>query len=116
MFATDAYPHWQANVRAIALGLEALRKVDRYGITSRGEQYRGFQPITASDNTPMSREEAAAFLAGAQDDWSAADLLRDSELVKRAYRAAAKRHHSDLGGSDALFARITAARDVLLGN
>ena len=33
---------WQANVRAIALGLEALRTVDRYGISHDGEQYRGF--------------------------------------------------------------------------
>lgn len=40
-------PGWQANVRAVALGLEALRKVDRYGIASRGEQYVGFAPLDA---------------------------------------------------------------------
>ncbi len=113
-FATDMYPTWQANVRAVALGLEALRRLDRYGITKRGEQYVGWQALPASTTAPMTREEAAAFLAGAQDDWSVADLLRDTEAVKRAYRAAAKRHHSDVGGNDALFARITAARDVLL--
>src|SRR5690349_15087060 len=31
-YATDVFDDWQDNVRAIALGLEALRKVDRYGI------------------------------------------------------------------------------------
>lgn len=34
---------WKWNVRAIGLGLEALRKVDRYGITKRGEQYTGWR-------------------------------------------------------------------------
>lgn len=116
MFATDTYPHWQANVRAVALGLEALRRVDRYGITRKGEQYVGWQALPSGANVRMTREEAAAFLAEAQDAWAAADLLADTEAVKRAYRTAAKRHHSDVGGNDPLFARITAARDVLLGN
>ena len=42
-YATDVFDHWHANLRAIALGLEALRKVERYGITQRGEQYTGFR-------------------------------------------------------------------------
>lgn len=36
---------WKANLRAIALGLEALRKVDRYGIGRSGEQYKGWLAI-----------------------------------------------------------------------
>lgn len=36
---------WQINLRAIALGLEALRKLDRYGIAGRGEQYTGWRAI-----------------------------------------------------------------------
>jgi hypothetical protein len=43
IYATDACELWQHNVRSIALGLEALRAVDRYGITRRGEQYAGFR-------------------------------------------------------------------------
>lgn len=46
VLATDTYEHWQANVRAIALTLEALRAVDRYGAT-QGRQYAGFQQLTA---------------------------------------------------------------------
>jgi antitoxin (DNA-binding transcriptional repressor) of toxin-antitoxin stability system len=41
---------WQHNVRAIALGLEALRKVDRYGITRRGEQYAGWKALPPGSN------------------------------------------------------------------
>jgi hypothetical protein len=44
-FHTDAYPSFEANLRAIALGLEALRAVDRYGITSTAEQYAGFAQL-----------------------------------------------------------------------
>lgn len=113
-FATDMYPDWQSNIRAAALGLEALRRLDRYGITKRGEQYVGWQALPSGANVRMTPEEAAAFLAEAQDEWPADALLVNSEAVRRAYRAAAKRHHSDVGGNDALFAPITAARDVLL--
>lgn len=41
-YFTDVFNHWNANLRAIALGMEALRKVDRYGISRRGEQYTGW--------------------------------------------------------------------------
>ena len=36
-YATDRFLNWQDNLRAIVLGMEALRKVERYGITRRGE-------------------------------------------------------------------------------
>jgi hypothetical protein len=42
VLATDEYEDWQSNARAIALTLEALRAVDRYGAT-QGRQYAGFQ-------------------------------------------------------------------------
>lgn len=41
-------PGWQANLRAIALGMQALRAVDRYGVSKRGEQYRGWRQIAAN--------------------------------------------------------------------
>jgi hypothetical protein len=51
VFHTDVHKgygtSWQDNLRAIALGLEALRAVDRYGITSTAEQYAGFAQLTS---------------------------------------------------------------------
>lgn len=44
-FPCDRYSDWQDNVRAIALSLEALRSVDRYGVTQSGEQYRGWAAL-----------------------------------------------------------------------
>jgi hypothetical protein len=123
-YATDAYdaryyndpPGWQANIRAIALALEALRAVDRYGVTSSGEQYRGWTAITAtSGEFDMTREQAAALLAGEPGSpCTTGDLLNNRDAVMSTYRFLAKRHHPDVGGNPELFRRLTAARDVLL--
>lgn len=40
----DTYLDWKANLRAIALTLEAMRAVDRYGV-SQGRQYEGFKEL-----------------------------------------------------------------------
>jgi hypothetical protein len=52
-FATDRFDRWQDNLRAIALALEALRKVDRYGVTSGGQQYAGFKALPRGDDGAM---------------------------------------------------------------
>lgn len=122
-YATDAYeaqwsgdmPGWQANVRAIALSLEALRAVDRHGVTRKGEQYRGFTALTQTANGRMTREEAANLIASGLDGYTAAQLLYDPEAIQSAHRTLTRRHHPDRGGDPDLFARINLARDVLLG-
>lgn len=43
VYATDVCARWQDNVRSIALGLQALRAVGRFGITPSGQQYAGFR-------------------------------------------------------------------------
>lgn len=48
-YPCDQFWTWQGNLRAIALALEALRKVDRYGVTKRGEQYAGWKALLAGD-------------------------------------------------------------------
>lgn len=91
-FFTDAYPFLGSNLRAIALGLKALRAVDRYGITSTAEQYAGF----------------AALPAGGPD------ASRGKLLVERAggVTEALKRHHPDHGGSASDFADVQAYREA----
>lgn len=122
MYATDAYeqqyphglPSWQANIRAIGLALEALRAVDRYGVSGRGEQYRGW---TAIDSRPavMTRTQAAEFIAhwAADPRYPADAVSADPQLAAGAHRAAAKRAHPDAGGDHDTMARLNAARDLL---
>jgi hypothetical protein len=94
-------PGWQANVRAVALGLEALRKVDRYGIARGGEQYRGWKAIESSTT---SRADSKAFLFGVAGESS------PSELDERAiYRKALIVAHPDHGGSRELLEQVQNA-------
>jgi hypothetical protein len=94
-YGTDAFPHWQENVRAIALGLEALRKVERYGIGKRGEQYQGWRQL-GDGSEGMSTRDAEALLEGYGGE-----------------KAALKAAHPDTGGSDEDFAEVQRARQVL---
>jgi len=111
-YATDRYLNWVDNLRAIALSLQALRAVDRYGVSSSGQQYRGWLAIEAAPST-MSRVEAADYLCRWAGLGSQVDMLRGGGVMA-AYRVAAKRLHPDLGGSEDAMARLNIARDVLL--
>ena len=90
-YGTDAFPHWQENVRAVALGLEALRKVDRYGIGKRGEQYQGWRQLSAGDSDLMQRGRELIAEHGAET-------------------AALKATHPDLGGDAEDFRAVQAVR------
>lgn len=123
-YSTDAYERfvggtglasWQANIRAIALALEALRAVDRYGVSGRGEQYRGWTAIAARP-AEMTPEQAAEFIAHWADRSLPTAGLADPVVLGVFYRAAAKRAHPDVTGDDGdTMARLNAARDLLLG-
>jgi len=117
-FPCDRYLDWQDNLRAIALSLEALRAVDRYGVTRGNEQYRGWTQIAAPAGK-MSKEEAARFVAELsgqqhvrQDDLEG--VLRTLKIQYHPDRAEqlddnAKRHRHEL------FVRIGQAEAVLCG-
>ncbi len=101
-------PGWQANLRAIALGMEALRRVDRYGISKRGEQYRGWRQLTTGTDPADSiatREQAVAFLNQWRGgmDWSMLDCVR----------AAVKATHPDAGGDADEFRKVMRARELV---
>lgn len=131
-YATDRFDRWKDNLRAIALGLEALRKVERYGIANDAEQYRGWRAIAERSDAEeafRSEDDAAAFVAGltvpragegssnvtaAEYDRRVAFLLGGADdtcrpLVRQAQRAA----HPDTGGSDDLFRKLTLALERL---
>ncbi|OHU55951.1 molecular chaperone DnaJ [Mycobacteroides chelonae] len=118
-FPCDTFTNWQDNLRAIALALEALRKVDRYGVTQTGQQYRGWQAIeTKAQTTP---ERAAVLLIGAA--WPGCDieerakaiiLGEDRDMARNAYRAARRNTHPDRNdGARAMWNRVEEAADVL---
>lgn len=87
-FHTDAYKSLHFNLREITLGLEALRAVDRYGITSTAEQYAGFAMLPPGGPDPV----------------------RGRQLVEAAggMRQAERRHHPDAGGDQRDFVDVQA--------
>lgn len=98
-YATDEFQTWQDNLRAIALAMEALRKVDRYGVSKRGEQYKGWKAIPASTDPAdaiQTREQARAVL----DAYGS---------VKDAIRST----HPDTGGDETEFRKVQRARELL---
>lgn len=91
-YGTDAFPDYEANLRAIALALEALRKIDRYGIGSRGEQYQGYRALPAGGDQERAQ--------------------RGRLLIEQhgSIRAAEKATHPDAGGDANDFAAVQAAK------
>lgn len=116
-FPCDRFNWWQTNVRAIALALEALRKVDRYGVQA-GRQYEGFKalpPGGGGSGRPvrMSIEEAAKILEE-HTELPASVIVSDQQTTKVAARLARSSTHPDRNGGDsAAFQRVEAAIAVL---
>jgi hypothetical protein len=91
-YATDTFLKWQDNLRAIALGLESLRRVERYGITKRGEQYVGWKQLEGS---VQSAQDARDLLIATVLEHTSIDRdISDERLV----RLARKYSHTDAGG------------------
>jgi hypothetical protein len=112
----DTFTDWQDNIRAIALTLEKLRAIDRYGVTKRSEQYAGWKALPPGGATivaasPHAAAQTLLSLAGDGRDPSA--LTSSWDVVSEVFRAAAKRTHPDAGGSSDDYTRATEARAVL---
>lgn len=117
-YPCDTFLTWQDNLRAIALSLEALRKVERYGVDKRGQRYMGFKALPSGIPMPtaLTREEAAEIIAGHTLGWyTAEDILADDTIcnsaIKRARVATAPdRHDGDRDQWD----RVDRAMQVLI--
>lgn len=93
---------WQHNVRAIALGLEALRRVDRYGITKRGEQYAGWKALPAGTGTAthMTTDEAWRVFSTLLGFELTPAERGDADERRAAFRRARAAAHPDRHGGD----------------
>jgi hypothetical protein len=115
-YATDAYekdwaqamPAWQANLRAIALTLEALRAIDRWGVSKRGEQYTGWKALPSGGGVTFpSADEALRWMRERAGEGGS---LRSARLV---YRDLARKLHPDAGGDPDEWDKLDAAKLLL---
>lgn len=86
-FPCDTFNKWEDNLRAIALALEALRKVDRYGVTQTSQQYSGWRKLEDPNAAPSfaTVERAAEYLAEMTSQ-SASSILNDQAIAKSSYK------------------------------
>lgn len=129
-YATDRYEKawghqklasWQANVRAIAMSLEALRAVDRHGVTRSGEQYRGWRAIEAGGSTSRfaTADEAARWMRaqairlGHVGLVESGELLTMPQMADSVYKLLVRRMHPDVGGDAADWAALDEAWQLL---
>lgn len=116
-FPCDRFNWWEDNVRAIALALEALRKVDRYGVRA-GRQYEGFKALPGGSSPQLAMTDARAadlLHQWSEQRWSTASILDSAEVAKHALRVAARIAHPDNveSGSTEAFQELQEVKRVL---
>jgi hypothetical protein len=110
----DKYTDWEANIRAIALTLEHLRAVERYGATTeKQEQYTGWLRLPAAGATDEAAECAKILIQHACVTNFPSQLLGDQKIFDEVWRVAVKRTHPDANpGRDGVHCnRVITARD-----
>lgn len=116
IYATDRFWTWQDNVRGIALGLEALRKIERYGIANRDEQYTGFKQLGAGRAMPASHMtgDAARSTLATIVGVPLIENAGDADALPRFFRQARAIAHPDRhDGARELWDKVEEAGKVL---
>lgn len=80
-YEVGTFLRWTDNVRALALSLEKLRAVDRYGVTKRGEQYRGWKQLGAGTGAGEGNPaRGRVLIAAAGGNWKRAAALAHPDV------------------------------------
>ncbi len=119
-FECDQFTEWKANVRAVADAMEALRKVNRYGVSGGGKSnahYEGYKALPSA-NGFTDDDFADGMLAGFIahfSEFQPMEILKNQEVLAKAYKQAAAKLHPDnqQTGSAEHFLRLKTAYESL---
>lgn len=112
VFPCDAYAFWQDNVWGIQLSLEALRSVDRHGVTNGDQQYEGFAALPpGGGSSAMTVERATAILA--ELSGLEPEALAWPSVFTVAVQKARAKAHPDKGGATEQFQELEEAVRLL---
>lgn len=103
VLACDRYARVADNIAALAAHLDALRRIDRYGVGTIEQALAGYKALPAD----TAANWRAVFGFGA-------DSKPSLDQVDSAYKQAARLRHPDHGGTDAEMAHLNRARDYAL--
>ncbi len=117
-YPCDSYTDWRSNVRAIALVLQALRAVDRHGVTGEARQYQGYASLP-----PAKPDDPYLVIVRAVDDgtYTPAQITNSAQKMKlehpyaeHLYKKAVKRTHPDMpGGTADRFIQVQRAWEAI---
>ena len=113
-YPCDAFDDWQDNLRAIALSLEALRKVERYGVFKYEDIVQRLA-LPSAEGRVSTRKAAAEFIAQ-YSKLPADKILIDAIMREKAYKQAATVLHPDspnFNGNPENFIKLQEAKRVL---
>lgn len=111
-YPCDAFDAWQDNLRAVALSMESLRRVERYGVFKYDDIISRLA-LPSAEGKVSTKESAAAFLAQ-HSGVSMKEILFSDTARATAYRKAAHALHPDkTGGVTEDFVKLTEANKVL---
>lgn len=111
-YPCDAFTDWQDNLRAIALSMESLRRVERYGVFKYDEIINRLALPSAEGRT-STKEDAAAFIAQ-HSGFNMQDIIADPDARAAAYKKAAIALHPDRGGDNESFLKLQEHLKTLL--
>lgn len=98
--ACDKWDRVADNIAALAAHIDALRRIDRYGVGGIDQAFRGYTALQ-----PATTEW-----------WLVLGVPKDATVaqIEAAFLTGAKTHHPDRGGSHHAMARLTEARALAL--
>lgn len=114
-FPCDTYKTFDDNLRAIGLALEALRAVDRYGVTQHAEQYKGWAKLPPA---PQSMDTSAAlrfFALHSEIPLDPGHVSITPPVLAKAFRSAAQKLHPDnpRTGNHGQFVMLQQAKEAI---
>jgi hypothetical protein len=103
VLACDSYFRVADNIAALAAHIDALRRIERYGVGTIEQALAGYKALPAD-----TAADWRMVLFGVKDCRVGIDD------VQAAYRSRAREVHPDTGGSDEAMAQLNRARDYAL--
>jgi len=108
VFACDKWLTVADNIYAMAIHVNAMRGMDRWGVGNLSQAFAGYAALPAAGQTAGEAWwSVLGFTTGIMPNDKATAVV----LINEAYRAKARTAHPDAGGSDFEMAKVNAARD-----
>lgn len=100
VFACDKWDRVADNIAAIAAHIDAIRRIERYGVGSLEQALAGYKALPA--DSAADWRAVFGFKAGTAPSWDAVDS---------AYKALARELHPDVGGNGEGMTQLNRARE-----